>query len=392
MGFWTDFGLEPDSRPRFLMNKHRRARSEARQKTLRALDLLGLDPADRRAVDPRAYVLASASAIDARLSYFPDAHVVPSRRRAQEMLASMLEDPSMPARYLDVSVEDDRKRKGRAPWASFDFLRKTLEGSLAALDAAEGQGRGFPPEALDDLETRARYLRAQNCLMRAIGPCAFDPAAVVGFAADRRAWALSLDASWLDGVRLPHLEKAIGRVCSSRGADLSGAFTRFVEAWDAYQDEVRRVFCLWKGWLGPRATPRARKDFGLEMLLAYVDLRELCEAVRPTVAAADDTLASFSAIAGSSRRLLLTGREFCPVLDPVTEEERNRRSAQSAAARANARSAYAGDDADHAGPMGAGWVDDDDDVVYAYGTYEDFMRNPMRYPDDFFEPKEPWNR
>ncbi len=42
--------------------------------------------------------------------------------------------------------------------------------------------------------------------------------------------------------------------------------------------------------------------------------------------------------------------------------------------------------------MGAGWVDDDDDVVYAYGTYEDFMRNPMRYPDDFFEPKEPWNR
>ena len=87
MGFWTDFGLEPDSRPRFLMNKHRRARSEARQKTLRALDLLGLDPADRRAVDPRAYVLASASAIDARLSYFPDAHVVPSRRRAQEMLA-----------------------------------------------------------------------------------------------------------------------------------------------------------------------------------------------------------------------------------------------------------------------------------------------------------------
>ena len=133
-----------------------------------------------------------------------------------------------------------------------------------------------------------------------------------------------------------------------------------------------------------------QKDFGFDMLCAYVDLHRTCERLFPLIEAAADTLASFAAVAGYRRRAFFSGVEYCPILDPVTPEERARRSEQSAKAREKGR-LNRGDGGwalDAPRSFGA----DCDDIRPAYGTYDDFRRNPLRYPDDFFEPKAPWER
>ncbi len=154
MGFWTDFGLEPDSRPRFLMNKHRRARSEARQKTPRARPARARSRGSTRGRPAR---LRSRIRFRDRCAAF----VFPRRARRPES-STGAGDARLDARGpLDARAVSRRQRRGRSqeegPCAVglLRLLEKDAGGRLAALDAAEGQGRGFPPEALDDLETRA---------------------------------------------------------------------------------------------------------------------------------------------------------------------------------------------------------------------------------------------
>lgn len=395
IGFWEDFGLEPDDRPRILMGKACRARSERRSRALSALAYFDLRPDDPRAAQPRAYALASSASIDGRIAYPAESPCARPPRTEAEMrleLAAVLDDPEMPERYLGISVEDDRKRKGRVPWMSFDAMKREMLATACSFESCPQGDGAVSSGRFADVERRARYLRAQNCLMLAIGPCAFDPAAVVGYARDRENWIESVGASWLEGVRLPRLNQAVEDACSGSGADLARVLARFASAWEAYQDEVRRVFCLWKGWLGPRAEACMQRDLGFEMLCAYVDLHRTCEQLNPLVEAADDTLAAFSAIAGFGRRSRFAVERFCPVLDPVTPEEHRRRRAQSDAARKNAGRRRRGEGLDCAPTSYVGGGFDDEDVYRVFGTYDDFLRNPMRYPDDFYESKPPWER
>ena len=243
----------------------------------------------------------------------------------------------------------------------------------------------------EDIAKRAPYLRAQNCMMQAIGPCDFSPAELARFAEDPKQWGLR--SGWVsEGApkrepmpALGELMRAAELICGPDGADIAGLLQRFAAAWDAYQTEVQQVFSLWKGWMGPRAKSAPERDFGLEMLAAYADLHEACRQALPSVERMTKTIAAFARIAGryGSGKPFQSG--FLQALDVLSPQEHERRRLQSQAAR-DARGERGG-----SFDLGrSAQVAFDEEPYCAIGTFDDYIRNPWRYPPDFFDRHVPW--
>lgn len=439
---WQDGDPSRLARASVFAGKRKRLCAESARRVLAAFETLGIDPATIKD-HPRESFMAASAAIDARLDYGEGGRVAGSGAGSADDLAdscdagpgmrtvrqgpaarplrAFMERPEVRERYLSISLEDDRKRKGRRVWLGFDelsaFMARGLacrfesagrahdgasgaaaaSGTLALQDAAGPEKAAFEPNAtgeggddrfpwVHDLALRAHYLRAQHCLMRAFGPCAFDPALLVGFVEDPASWAKSRGIGWIEEHPLPALSDAAARVCGASGGDVAARLRAFAAAWDAYQAEVQRVFCLWKGWKGPRATAVAQRDYGLEMLVAYADLLDACQAASPLVERMDGVIAAFSRIAECSGAKRAFGASFLPALDPVAPEERERRRLQSEAALA-ARGRNRKPEFD-ARPV----VYEDDEPYYVYGSIDDYIHNPWRYSPDFFERNVPWEQ
>lgn len=376
---WSDFDLEDLAHPRLFMGKRRRLVAESARNALEAVETLGLD-ARLLAKDRGGYLLDRASFIDERIDYLPSRAEQFFNKdalkevRHSELLPDCYCSSAVRERFYELSLEDDRKKKGRRLWLDFD-----------ALEHMANSASVHPWRT--DLSQRAHYLRAQNCLMRALGPCSFDPLEVAAFVCDSNNWYEAHGFSWMKGRFLPRLVGALQLLCDSSGANLVGLTRDFIEKWSTYEREVQRVYCLWKGWKGPRASDVAQRDFGLDMLAAYARLFEACELVSPVIERADTVIAAFDRIAGGRASSPVFGGSFCPQLDPVAREEHTRRSVQSAAARA------ARDEArfsDHFYSSSVGYIEED--PYYAIGTLDDYFHNRWRYSSDFFDTTPPWER
>ena len=137
--------------------------------------------------------------------------------------------------------------------------------------------------------------------------------------------------------------------------------------------------------MGPRAKSAPERDFGLEMLAAYADLHEACRQALPSVERMTKTIAAFARIAGryGSGKPFQSG--FLPALDVLSPQEHERRRLQSQAAR-DARGERGG-----SFDLGrSAQVAFDEEPYCAIGTFDDYIRNPWRYPPDFFDRHVPW--
>lgn len=376
---WSDFDLEDLARPRLFMGKRRRLVAESARSALEAIETLGLD-ARSLTSNRGGYLLDRAPFIDEGIGYLPSevrqffGRDALKEARYLESLPDCYRSSVVRERFHELSLEDDRKKKGRRLWLDFDALEHMVD-----------PASGYPWRT--DLSQRAHYLRAQNCLMRALGPCSFNPFEVAALVRDSNGWYETHGFSWMKGRLLPRLEDALQSLCDSSGANLIGLTRDFIEKWSAYEREVQQVYCLWKGWKGPRASDVAQRDFGLDMLAAYARLFEACELMLPVIERADAVVVAFDRIAGGHASSPVFGGPFCPQLDPVAREEHVRRSAQSAAARA------ARDESRFPGQFdlnSAGYIEED--PYYVIGTLDDYFHNRWRYSSDFFDTTPPWER
>lgn len=377
-GLWSEFNVDTIAKPRLFAGKRQRLAASSAREVLAALEALGLD-ARSLAVGQRDYLLGASAFIDAQIDYQAPTPSTSSPDNASDIaqagkcLPSCYRTPAVRERFHELSVADDRKKKGPRLWLDFETLEHMADPA-------------YDQPWRTDLSQRAHYLRAQNCLMQALGTCSFNPLEVVAFNRSQAAWSDAHDCQWIKDHPLPHLTQTLASLCQSENGDLENVTKDFIMSWTAYQSEVQQVYSLWKGWKGPRAHRIAEHDFGLDMLASYARLFEYCGRIEQSVMQANEVIAAFNRISGSYRHPSAFGNAFSFTLDPVSPQEHERRSIQSEAARAKT------------GNRSPEWLSSnrnpyiEDEPYHAIGTLDDYFSNRWRYSSDFFDAVPPWER
>ena len=372
---WLDFNIEELAKPRLFSGKRQRLSRDAARGALDAFESLGISPCSLKSQD--ADTVNIFQTIDAQIDYglgstYGASRAIAHAPEACDALPACYCTSEVRERFHELSLSDDRKKKGRCLWLDFETLEHMADSSH------EQPWR-------TDLSQRARYLRAQNCLMQALGPCGFNPMKVIAFADARNTWAEACGCQWIADYPLPNLTQAVGSIYDSNQGNLTDLTEEFIRAWTAYQDEVQRVYCLWKGWKGLRASAIAQHDFGLDMLKAYASLLQCCSDASTTIERASAAIRAFGRILGSHDTTPVFGSRFCPQLDPVTPQEHERRSIQSAKSQAERKQRRV----DYSEPVST-YIEDES--YHAIGTLDDYFQHRWRYSDDFFDATPPWER
>lgn len=331
---------------------------------------------------------SQSGAIDASMAYVPcgfDPAIALSFVAAKsdgELVDDLWSIPGLEERFFDLSLNDDRKHKGRTLWIPLPKLRSFVEESLARSLGERTEASAWQ----NDLALRARYLRAANCLVGSLEPPSFNHVALALLASpssdDGFAEAFGTKLATAAFPRLRAL--SLDLLNAMEESSFFVADEEFREKWAAYQDDARRVHCLWKGWKGPRAVHPAVGDPACEMIVAYIRFKAMSDALLPVMERMDTALLAYSGrFLGNGKSALLETRP--PSLDHIHPEERRRRHEQSVRARALRHPSSSFDEEPQ-----VGW-DDEGDRYIPFGTYESFLKDPMRYPD-WFDQRPMWER
>ncbi len=391
MGHFNDYrgktlsGLR--KRP-LIMTRSAKSRHEIGSRCAESFGLLGMvDDSDCGCFVTDSFH-SQSDAIDASMAYVPcgfDPVIALSSVAAKsdgELVGDLWSIPGLEERFYDLSLNDDRKHKGRTLWIPLPKLRSFVEEGLARSRRERTEASAWQ----NDLALRARYLRAANCLVASLGAPPFSHAALALLASpssdDGLAEAFGAKLATAAFPRLRAL--AFDLVNRMEESSFFAVGEEFRERWAAYQDDARGVYCLWKGWKGPRAVHPAAGDSACEMIVAYVRFKAMSDALLPVMERMDTALRAYSGcFLGNGKSALLETRQ--PSLDHIHPEERRRRREQSARARALRRPSSSFDEEPQ-----VGW-DDEDDRYIPFGTYESFLKDPMRYPD-WFDQRPIWDR